>query len=53
MKKLLFIPAILFAVVMAAITQSPQAALAGGIGNNYIAPSVRDFQQINSSKKIR
>lgn len=40
MKKLLFIPAILFAVVMAAITQSPQAALAGGIGNNYIAPSV-------------
>ncbi len=40
MKKLLFIPAMLFAVVMAAITQSPQAALAGGIGNNYIAPSV-------------
>jgi opacity protein-like surface antigen len=39
-KKLLFIPAILFAVVIAAITQSQQSALAGGIGNNYIAPSV-------------
>jgi hypothetical protein len=39
MKKLLFIPAILFAVIVSAITQSPQTALAGGIGNNYIAPS--------------
>ncbi len=40
MKKLLFIPAIFVALVVTAITQSPQSALAGGIGNNYIAPSV-------------
>ena len=40
MKKLLLIPAILVTLVVAAITQSPKAALAGGIGNNYIAPSV-------------
>lgn len=40
MKKLLFIPTFLFAVVMSAIMPSPQSALAGGIGNNYIAPSV-------------
>jgi hypothetical protein len=40
MKKFLLIPAILIASMIAAITQTPQAALAGGIGNNYIAPSV-------------
>jgi hypothetical protein len=40
MKKLLLIPAILFAAIFSAITQSPQTALAGGIGNNYVAPSV-------------
>jgi hypothetical protein len=40
MKKLLFIPTILCAVIVSAITQSPQAAQAGGIGNNYVAPSV-------------
>jgi opacity protein-like surface antigen len=40
MKKLLFIPAILFTIVVAAIAPSPKAAVAGGIGNNYIAPSV-------------
>jgi opacity protein-like surface antigen len=40
MKKLLFIPAILATLVVTAITQSPQAALAGGIGNNYVAPAV-------------
>lgn len=40
MKKLLVIPAILATLVATAITQSPQSALAGGIGNNYIAPAV-------------
>jgi hypothetical protein len=40
MKKLLLIPAILISLVTTAITQSPQSALAGGIGNNYIAPAV-------------
>ena len=40
MKKLFLLPAILMALVATAVTQSPQAALAGGIGNNYIAPSV-------------
>jgi hypothetical protein len=40
MKKLLLVPAILFSLVMTAITQAPQAALAGGIGNNNIGPSV-------------
>jgi hypothetical protein len=40
MKKLLFIPALLATCVVTALTQAPQAALAGGIGNNYIAPSV-------------
>ena len=40
MKKLLLVPAILFSLVITAITQAPQAALAGGIGNNNIGPSV-------------
>ena len=40
MKNLLLIPAILASLVAAAIAQAPTAALAGGIGNNYIAPSV-------------
>ena len=40
MKKLLFIPAILISLIVTAITQTPQAALAGGIGNNNIGPSV-------------
>lgn len=40
MKKLLLIPAILATFITTAITQAPQAAVAGGIGNNYIAPSV-------------
>ncbi len=40
MKKLLLVPAILFSLVMTAITQAPQAALAGGVGNNNIGPSV-------------
>jgi hypothetical protein len=40
MNKFLLIPTILVTLITAAITQSPQAALAGGIGNNYIAPSV-------------
>jgi len=40
MKKLSLLPAILMTLVATAVTQSPQAALAGGIGNNYIAPSV-------------
>ena len=39
MKKLLLIPAILASIITAAITQAPQSALAGGIGNNYIAPT--------------
>jgi opacity protein-like surface antigen len=39
MKKLLLIPAI-FASLMTATTQAPQSALAGGIGNNHIGPSV-------------
>ncbi|WP_310413336.1 hypothetical protein [Chamaesiphon sp. OTE_8_metabat_110] len=39
MKKLLLLPAILASLV-AAITQSPTAAMAGGIGNNYIGPAV-------------
>ena len=40
MKKLLLIPAILATLIATAITQAPQSALAGGVGNNYIAPSV-------------
>jgi opacity protein-like surface antigen len=40
MKKLLLVPAILFSLVITALTQAPQAALAGGIGNNNIGPSV-------------
>lgn len=40
MKKLLLVPAVLFSLVMTAMTQAPQAALAGGIGNNNIGPSV-------------
>lgn len=40
MKKLLLIPAILVSIITATVTQAPQSALAGGIGNNYIAPSV-------------
>ena len=40
MKKLFLLPAILMTLVATAVTQSPQAARAGGIGNNYIAPSV-------------
>jgi hypothetical protein len=40
MKKFLLIPAILTTCIVTAITQTPKAALAGGIGNNYIAPSV-------------
>ena len=40
MKKLYLLPAILMTLVATAVTQSPQAALAGGIGNNYVAPSV-------------
>jgi opacity protein-like surface antigen len=40
MKKFLLIPAILVTCVVTAICQTPQSALAGGIGNNYIAPSV-------------
>ncbi len=40
MKKLSLLPAILMTLVATAVTQSPQAALAGGIGNDYIAPSV-------------
>jgi opacity protein-like surface antigen len=40
MKKLLLTPIALLTLAISAITQSPQAALAGGIGNNYIAPSV-------------
>jgi opacity protein-like surface antigen len=38
MKKLLLLPAIL-ASLFAAITQTP-AAMAGGIGNNYVGPAV-------------
>jgi opacity protein-like surface antigen len=40
MKNFLFIPASLAICTAAAITQSPTAAMAGGIGNNYIAPGV-------------
>ncbi|WP_295615292.1 hypothetical protein [Chamaesiphon sp. GL140_3_metabinner_50] len=40
MKKFLLIPAILATLITTAITQAPQAAVAGGIGNNYISPSV-------------
>jgi hypothetical protein len=40
MKKLLLLPAIVASLIAAAITQAPTAALAGGIGNNYIAPAV-------------
>jgi hypothetical protein len=40
MKKLLLLPAILVSLVAAAITQAPNPALAGGIGNNYIGPAV-------------
>jgi opacity protein-like surface antigen len=39
MKKLLLLPAI-FASLVAAITQTPTAAMAGGIGNNYVGPAV-------------
>ena len=39
MKKLLLLPAIVASLIAAAITQAPTAALAGGIGNNYIAPA--------------
>jgi hypothetical protein len=39
MKKLLLLP-VLLASLVAAITQSPTAAMAGGIGNNYVGPSV-------------
>jgi opacity protein-like surface antigen len=51
MKKLLVIPAILATVITTAITQSPQAAVAGGIGNNYIAPAV-SFGGGNSVFKV-
>ncbi len=40
MKNLLINSAILTACVFAAIDRTPQAALAGGVGNNYIGPSV-------------
>jgi opacity protein-like surface antigen len=40
MKKLLLIPTMLLAIIVAAIVPSNQSALAGGIGNNYIAPAV-------------
>jgi hypothetical protein len=40
MKQLLFLPALLFTVIVSVLAQSAQSALAGGIGNNYIAPSV-------------
>ena len=40
MKKLLVLPAILATLVATAITQAPNSALAGGIGNNYVAPAV-------------
>jgi hypothetical protein len=40
MRKLLLLPTILASLVAAAITQAPNAALAGGIGNNYVAPGV-------------
>lgn len=39
MKKFLLIPAVVFTVIVSAITQSSQSALAGGIGNNYVGPS--------------
>jgi opacity protein-like surface antigen len=39
MKKLLLLPAI-FVSLVAAITQTPSAAMAGGIGNNYVGPAV-------------
>jgi hypothetical protein len=40
MKNFLLIPAILATCIATAITQTPKSALAGGVGNNYIAPSV-------------
>jgi hypothetical protein len=40
MKNLLLKSAILTACTFAAIDRAPQAAVAGGIGNNYIGPSV-------------
>jgi opacity protein-like surface antigen len=40
MKKLLLLSAILTTWIAAAITQAPNPALAGGIGNNYVAPAV-------------
>jgi opacity protein-like surface antigen len=40
MKKHLFISASLVICTAATIAQSPTAAMAGGIGNNYIAPGV-------------
>lgn len=39
MKKLLLLPAILASLV-ATVTQNPTAAMAGGIGNNYVGPAV-------------
>jgi hypothetical protein len=40
MKNLLLKSAILTACIFGAIDRAPQAAVAGGIGNNYIGPSV-------------
>jgi hypothetical protein len=40
MKKLLPLFAIVATCLTTAVTQAPEAAMAGGIGNNYIAPSV-------------
>lgn len=40
MKNILLKSAILTACVFVAIERAPQAAVAGGIGNNYIGPSV-------------
>jgi hypothetical protein len=40
MKKFLFIPAIVLTLIATAISQTANPALAGGLGNNYIAPSV-------------
>ena len=39
MKKLLLLPTILLACIVTTIAQTPKAALAGGFGNSYIAPS--------------
>jgi opacity protein-like surface antigen len=40
MKSILLKSAILTACIFAALDRAPQAAFAGGIGNNYIGPSV-------------